>query len=226
MVNKFVAKRLLFPVLSRFAKYYFASPRKYNYQSIKAVVNPGVFFPHFTISTRLLLDFLAEKDLRKNTFLELGSGTGIISVFAASKGAVVTSSDINPAAVANTIENAKKNGVTVKAIQTDMFDSIPHQLFDLIVINPPYYPKDPTSDAEKAWYCGTDFQYFSKLFASLGAFMHSESEVYMILSDDCELDQIQSIAKTFGFKFSEVFKTKKWKEWNFIFRISLIDSKF
>lgn len=226
MVSKFIAKRIVFPVLSRFSKIYFSKPRRYNYQSIRGIVNPGVFFPHFTISTRLLLDFLSSKKLSGKTFLELGSGTGIISAFAARNGALVTASDINKTAVKNTAENANRNGVLVKSIHSDMFDSIPHELFDMMVINPPYYPKDPISDAEKAWYCGTDFQYFSKLFASLGAFIHSESDVYMILSDDCELDQIQSIAKTFGFKFFEVFKTKKWKEWNFIFRISLIDSKF
>lgn len=220
MVNKFIAKRLLFPVLSRFAKYYFASPRKYNYQSIKAVVNPGVFFPHFTISTRLLLDFLAEKDLNETAFLELGSGTGIISAFAASEGAVVTASDINPAAVANTIENAKKNGVAVKAIQSDLFDAFSKEPFDYIIINPPYYPKDPTSDAEKAWYCGAEFQYFDKLFSTLSPFVNPNSLVYMILSDDCERDQIELIANRFGFKLSEVFKAKKWGEWNFIYQLT------
>lgn len=226
MVSKFIAKRIVFPILSRFSKIYFSKPRTYNYQSVRGIVNSGVFFPHFTISTRLLLDFLSSKKLSGKTFLELGSGTGIISAFAASKGAVVTASDINPAAVANTIENAKKNGVAVKAIQSDLFDAFSKEPFDYIIINPPYYPKDPTSDAEKAWYCGAEFQYFDKLFSTLSPFVNPNSLVYMILSDDCELDQIQSIAKTFGFKFSEVFKTKKWKEWNFIFRISLIDSKF
>ncbi len=223
MVSKFIAKRIVFPILSRFSKGYFSSPRKYRYQSIKAVVNPGVFFPHFTISTRLLLNFLKDKNLANASFLELGSGTGIISAFAASKDAKVIASDINPAAVTNTKENAERNGVEVKAIQSDLFDSIVNQQFDVIVINPPYYPKEPTSDAEKAWYCGTDFQYFEKLFSTLPPFASASTTIYMILSDDCEFDRIQAIASKYGFQFSEVFKAKKWGEWNFIYEIKLME---
>lgn len=219
MGSKFFTKRILFPILARFSKVYFSSPRNYRYKNIRVKVNPGVFFPHLTISTRLLLAFLEGLDLKEKRFLELGSGTGIISVFAALKGAKVTASDINPKAIENSDQNAKRNNVTIKLIHSDLFDSFDNQKFDIIIINPPYYPKEPKSDEEKAWFCGTEFQYFSQLFNSIFPFITSSSEVYMILSEDCEISKIQALAGENGFLLKEVERRKKWREWNYIFKI-------
>ena len=48
-----------------------------------------------------------------------------------------------------------------------MFDKIEKVNFDYIVINPPYFPKNPKSEKEFAWFCGSDFEYFKKLFSQL-----------------------------------------------------------
>jgi release factor glutamine methyltransferase len=116
-----IPAKIISPALQLFIKQYFKKPRSYRYKSIKGKVNPGVFFPHFTISTKMLLDFLETKQLKGKTFLELGCGTGFVSVLAAKNGAIVTATDINPAAVENVIENANRNDVRIDARLSDLF---------------------------------------------------------------------------------------------------------
>lgn len=214
--------RIISPFLQYFLRVYFAKPRKYNYKEVKGVVLPTVFFPHFTMSTRFFIDFLSARDLVGKRILELGCGTGIISVFIAQNGGIPTATDINPAAIENAKLNAERNNVKVTVIQSDLFENIAPNPFDLIVINPPYYPKDPKDIAEKAWYCGSDFSYFRRLFPALPTYFRPTSEVYMILSEDCNLDQIKAIATENKLRFTPVFEKQKWGEMTYIYRIERI----
>ena len=217
MIKK--ALNFLSPLLQIFAKYYFRKSRPFSYIGIKGTVLPSVFYPIFTISTKLLMDFIDEHELKDKRFLELGCGTGMISTLAAKKGALVTATDINPAAIENVELNAVKNGVTLQSILSDLFEGISQQVFDYIIINPPYYPKDPLNKAEEAWYCGANFEYFEKLFHQLGSYFDETSQVYMILSEDCELEKIKRIAAEKKIDFEKVLQTIKQGEENYIFRI-------
>lgn len=209
----------LSPVIQRAAKYYFSKARPFNYKGIKGTVLPDVFYPIFTISTKLLMDFIEQFDLTDKRFLELGCGTGMISTLAAKKGAKVVASDINPSAIENVRLNAEKNGVILEPIFSDLFEKIPQQIFDYIIINPPYYPKNPQSKAEEAWYCGADFEYFKKLFSQLETYFNETSQVFMILSEDCELEKIKNLATKELLIFELIFQIKKQGEENYIFRI-------
>jgi release factor glutamine methyltransferase len=181
-----------------------------------------VFHPQFTISTKLLMQFLESHELNNKSFLELGCGTGFISVLAAKNGAKVLATDINSKALENTTLNAQLNHVKLEVLKSDLFDSIPNQVFDYIIINPPYYPRTPKSIAENAWFCGENFEYFEKLFSQLGDYFSVSSKVFMILSEDCQLASIEAIANRNKFEFSQVSKSKKWGEWNTIYHINKI----
>ncbi|MBL4710023.1 MAG: methyltransferase [Flavobacteriales bacterium] len=212
-------KRIISKPLQIWAKWYFEKPRKYNYRQIKGIILPGVFYPYFTISTKLLLEFIEDLDLRGKSLLELGCGTGMISTLAAKKGAKVLASDINPAAIENVGLNATKNAVKLELILSDLFEKISQQTFDYIIINPPYYPKAPKNRAEEAWFCGVNFDYFEKLFSQLGDYLDGRSEVYMILSEDCEIEHIKGMADCKQFVFDLELQVKKRGEENYIFRI-------
>jgi len=217
---KWFKKRVVSPFLKQFVKVYFKKERKFRYKSIRAVVLPGVFFPHFTFSTRFLLSFLETRELKGASFLELGCGTGVISVLAAQKGADVLATDLNPEAIKNAQRNSANNDVRIKTLLSDLFHSIPEQKFDYIVINPPYYPKEPENDAERAWFCGKNFDYFKRLFSTISEYLKDTSHVYMVLSDDCDLNEIQRIAELNDFSFNEVIEKKMRGERNFIFEIN------
>lgn len=211
--------RIISPFFKSFVNYYFSKPRAYRFKEIQAVVLPGVFFPHFTISTKLLLQFLETKNLENKSFLELGCGTGIISVLAAKKNARVVASDINPTAIENAKLNATKNEVAITTYFSDLFVDIPQQQFDFIIINPPYYPRAPKTIAEEAWFCGKHFEYFEKLFSTITPWIHNQSEVYMILSEDCKIEQIKKIALINGLELTIVQEKKKFGELNYVFRL-------
>ena len=212
--------RIVSPFLQIFLKYYFKKPRKYRYKNINTIVLPGVFFPHLTISTKVFLQFLEEKNLTDMSLLELGCGTGIISVFSAQKGASVIASDINDIAIKNVTLNANSNNVKVSTILSDLFTQIPQQQFDYIIINPPYYPKTPQDKAEEAWFCGENFEYFEKLFSTITPYFNLKSEVYMILSEDCKIKHIKSIAFKNNLLFTTVLAKRKYGEMNYIYRIN------
>lgn len=74
--------------------------------------------------------------------LDMCTGSGCIAVSLAKylPNCLVTASDISAAALAVAGRNAKKHGVSerVRFIQSDMFGSVPAELNDVIVSNPPY----------------------------------------------------------------------------------------
>lgn len=211
------------PALQFLGKLYFAKPRRFSYHKVNAIVLPGVFFPHFTFSTKFLMDFFSDFNLEGKKFLELGCGCGVISVMAAKNGAETTATDVNPKALKNTKLNAERNGVEVKVIHSDLFKELGGSHFDFICINPPYFPKDPKSDAEKAWYCGADFQYFKVLFKQIPVFLSPNTKAYMILSEDCDFEQIFYIAEAERLDLKEEWSAENRIEKNQIFSIELVN---
>lgn len=187
-------KKITHPFLKLGLKLYYYKPRVFCYDNICIKVHPAVFPPHLTLSTKILLDFITNFELKEKSFLELGCGSGIISLLASKKGALVTATDINTTALEFLERNAKKNQLTVEIIHSNLFDNLEHRTFDVIIINPPYYPKKPKNIAEEAWFCGENFEYFEKLFYQLPNFITENNQCYMILSQDCALQKIKDIA--------------------------------
>jgi release factor glutamine methyltransferase len=214
-----IIKKIISPFLQKASAFYLSKPRKYTYKDISVWVEPSVFPPFITISTKLLLEFIETLSLKEKTFLELGCGCGIISILAAKKGAKVTATDINATALEALNRNATDNQVQIDIVFSDLFDDLKGTAFDFIIINPPYYPKDPTSIAENAWFCGENFEYFEKLFAQLPGFISDSNEIYMILSEDCKTDTIFAIAEKNDLLVKCILEKTVLKEVNYIFRI-------
>jgi release factor glutamine methyltransferase len=174
--------------------------RKHRHNGVTVTVFPGVFHPGLFSSTHFLIDFLTPLDLRSKTLLELGCGTGLISIWAHWQGARVTASDLSSRAVANATLNAKKSGAPIRIVQSDLFDALSNEAFDYIVINPPYYAKEVKSEIDLAWHCGEKLEYFEKLFQTLSHHIHDQSEVIMIVTKEgCDVAGILRIAEVNGF---------------------------
>lgn len=167
-------------------------------EDMDLIIRPGVFHPKYFYSTRFLLDYLKKISLRGWKVLEVGSGSGCLSVFCAKQGAMADALDIHPAAVENTLENAARNAVVVNAIISDLFSALPARQYDLLLVNPPYYPKNPLKPEEYAWYCGEDFEYFNRFFTSFRPFVAEEGRVLMVLSETCMLSKIAEVAENYG----------------------------
>ena len=69
-------------------------------------------------TTGMMIDALMERDLSGCRVLDNGCGTGVLGIFAAKRGAdSVIAIDIDDKSVENTLENAARNGVTIRALQ-------------------------------------------------------------------------------------------------------------
>ncbi len=74
--------------------------------------------------------------------LDVGTGSGIQARVAKEAGAAsVIAADINPRAV------AALRAKGIKAIKSNLFENI-SGIFDVIICNPPYLPRDPREDSE------------------------------------------------------------------------------
>jgi release factor glutamine methyltransferase len=195
-------KRALSSFLVPLTRWYLRKERRHTFRGIAVDVFPGVFHPGLFSSTHFLIRHLEKYTLSGKHLLELGCGSGLISVWASTKGANVVASDLSRRAVANAVHNSSRQGTSIQVIQSDLFDNIPKQTFDWIVINPPYYARPVRTEEELAWHCGEDFEYFRKLFASLSAYIAANTEVVMILTTEgCDVATIFSLADNHGFYF-------------------------
>lgn len=83
---------------------------------IDLVIEPGASFGFGHASTRLALELIAHTTLDGRHVLDIGSGSGILGIATAKLGAVtVHAVDIDPVAVEATADNARRNGVRVRA---------------------------------------------------------------------------------------------------------------
>ncbi|MQS34704.1 methyltransferase [Streptomyces katsurahamanus] len=100
----------------------------------------GVFPSTLSAATEVLASIVPYPE--GGSFLEVGCGTGVISVTAALGGcASVTALDINEKAVANTAANAERHGVSdrVRVLHSDMYTALePTERFDAIFWNVPW----------------------------------------------------------------------------------------
>lgn len=217
-MRKFI-KKITHPFLKLGLKLYYYKPRTFCYDGICIKVHPDVFPPHLTFSTKILLSFIKNFDLKDKTFIELGCGSGIISLFASKKGAQVTATDINKKALFYLEKNATKLNLELSILESDLFENLQDKTFNYILINPPYYPKKAKNTKEKAWFCGEHFEYFEKLFTELPPFINDHNFCYMILSEDCEIDKIKNIGTINGLKFELIIEKIFFKERNFVFQL-------
>ena len=218
-IIKYIVARTYRPLLVK----YLSGTRTYTFKNIRLEVPPQVFHPGFFFSTKLLLKYIGRLPLSEKSFLELGAGSGLISIYAAKNGARVTAIDIHSAAIQALKKNRFANDVQFAIVQSDLFTSITQQAFDIIAINPPYYKKQPLSDADYAWYCGEKGEYFQDLFKGLMDYVHASSVVLMILCDGCDIEMIEKFASENSFKMDCVFRTKNLLEENFIYQIEQIN---
>lgn len=113
----------------------------FTFEGLKIETHPDVYDP--AEDTFLLLDSIdVEQGL---SVFEIGTGCGIIAIYCASKGANVVCSDINPYAVELARKNYEMNKHLIpgrfEVRLGDLFSVLKgHEIFDLIIFNPPYLP--------------------------------------------------------------------------------------
>lgn len=170
-------RRILRPLMYHLYRplllHYLRKDRRYRTDGFDMNIRKSVFHPAFFGSTKVFAAFLKKQPLSGLSMLEIGCGSGLLSLTAARMGARVTTCDINNSAVNCTLENAQHNNQVVDVDTSDLFDNVPQQPFDCIIVNPPFYEGQPTDDASYAWYCGPTFDFFHRFFKDLFHYAHT-----------------------------------------------------
>jgi release factor glutamine methyltransferase len=111
----------------------------------------GVYPPRE--DTYLLIECIEPKAGEK--VLEVGCGSGLVSLHCAKVGAIVVAVDINEKAVDCTRANLERNHLQAQVHRSDLFSKIEGG-FDLILFNPPYLVGTGEDELEKSWAGGRD----------------------------------------------------------------------
>lgn len=122
------------------------------------VVLPEVFSPTIFRSGSVLAKYIADAPHLPAPgtgakALDLGTGTGIQAIAAASRGFSVTATDINVQAVRCARVNVLINGLedTVRVLEGDLFSPVESERFDLVIFNPPFFRGKPKNRFDLAW---------------------------------------------------------------------------
>ncbi len=106
------------------------------------IVYPNVMSPKYDWSSRFHIENMPNQ--KDKEFLEIGCGSGVLSLFAAFQGARrIVAVDINPNAIENTKANLQKyNFQNFEAFESDVFEKVRGK-FDTITFAAPYHGNKP-----------------------------------------------------------------------------------
>jgi len=150
--------------------------------ALSLLVRPGVFNPALFRVTPVFLEWLGEGLVSPGSqVLDLGTGTGVLAIAAASTAKRVVAVDSNPTAVECARINAEANSVEdrVELRLGDLFAPVVGERFDLVLCNPPYFAGRPATQLETAFRAG-DFA--RRLSHGLGDHLEDHGRALVILS--------------------------------------------
>lgn len=180
-------------------------------------IRPTVFNPGDFISSKIFAEYIKAIDLTGKTILDMGSGSGIVSIFAASKGANCVACDINPVAVRCITENALQNKFSslIKVYESDLFESLNNEVgtgFDIIFFNPPYYKGNPRNNFERAFKGGPNLEVIDRFLLGAKKHLAPNGKVCMLVSTDMDVEEFYSRLKNSGYTYKILHTNKKFFE--------------
>jgi HemK-related putative methylase len=121
---------------------------------VPIVVTPSVFNPKLLRTGEFFASQIDSALVGPDSeVLDMGTGTGVCAVFAAKHARRVVAVDINPAAAQcariNALLNRQEHKIDVR--HGDLFESVRHERFDLVLFNPPFVLGTPRDDRDRAW---------------------------------------------------------------------------
>lgn len=138
--------------------------------------------------------------------LEVGTGSGVVSLFVQGLAASVVATDISPIAC----RNARLNGVQV--VRTDLYSGI-CGLFDLVIFNPPYLPTVPEEQLgswlNRAFDGGlTGRREIERFVKDIDRILAPRGRILTVVSSITGIDETEALFKENGFRMATVATEK------------------
>jgi release factor glutamine methyltransferase len=177
---------------------------------VEIVVRDGVYPP--SDDSFLLIDSI--NITPDDVVIEVGCGSGIVSLHAAMKAKQVVMVDVSLKAIRNSRENVINNNLSHKCslVQTSLLSSFQDPLVPTIIIfNPPYLPEDnQSSEMDVATVGGRrGHELTIQLIEQLDSF---QGTLYLVQSSLGEPDEIKSKLVEKGFEIKTVSKKRMFFE--------------
>ncbi|MEY2443019.1 MAG: release factor glutamine methyltransferase [bacterium] len=177
---------------------------------MRVITVPGVFQPRS--DTWMLVRAVRDHALAPGAkVLDLCTGSGVIGVAAAVRGAAVTSVDISRRALFSAWLNARVNGVRVRTRRSNLFSAVDGERFDLVVANPPYLPAAddelPRTGPERAWDAGRDGRAVLDPICAMGPEHLADGGAMLVLhSSVCDVRRTEAALAAHGLEVDVVYR--------------------
>jgi release factor glutamine methyltransferase len=184
------------------------SPYDVSYGGRKLRVFPGVLSPRYDWSGKFGVECLPPT--AGKSFLEIGPGCGIVSLFAALAGArMVVSVEVSPVAVCNTKCNFDRHGLSnAHVVRGDLFDCISGQ-FDIIFFNAPFHGS-PAGDWLERAVCDEDYDALKRFIAGVRARLTADGVVMLGYSKIGDEGLLHSELDRAGLSVASCRERRKW----------------
>lgn len=155
------------------------------------IVYPNVMSPKYDWSPRFHIENMPNQ--KDKEFLEIGCGSGVLSLFATFQGASkIVAVDINPNAIENTKANFQKyNFKNIETFESDVFEKVEGK-FDTINFAAPYHGNEPRDILE---YGVSDPEYRAlKIFLKEAKnFLKENGQIILGFSNTGDLDLLNTL---------------------------------
>jgi len=151
---------------------------------------------------------------RKDEVLEIGTGTGLIAVYAAQRTKRVVATDINKHAIKCALKNTITNKTyNIELREGNLFEPIKDEKFDLILFNTPYLPTDEEEKLDEelnaAFDGGADGREVIDAFlGQVKDYLNEEGRVQLVQSSLSDNEKTLSKLKELGFE-AEITASEK-----------------
>jgi release factor glutamine methyltransferase len=167
---------------------------------IKLCIFPEVFDPSWRVSSKSLLKTIKIK--KGERVLDIGTGSGILSIFSVKKGAYgALGVDISKPALECARFNIKLNGMEdkIEIRASDLFSNIGNRKFDVILFNSPQRTVKPKTTLEKAFF---DYRMrtISRFVSDAKRFLYPNGRIYISYGKAGEIGRLEKLIKVHGYK--------------------------
>jgi release factor glutamine methyltransferase len=168
----------------------------FDYLGLTLVVPPHVQVIESTsdLLGRTVLDEVTEGE----RVLDMGTGSGVNAILAATRGADVVAVDVNPHAVEAARANAARNDVEDRVTigQSDLFDAVEGR-FDLVVFDPPFRWMKPRDWAE-ASITDEDYRALTAFFARVREHLVEGGRILVFFGTTADVGYLEQLIEANG----------------------------
>jgi release factor glutamine methyltransferase len=191
-----------------------STPLSLEFLDRKLVVHPNVFAPaprEYNLMSATVLKEVKPTD----TVLDMGTGSGIQAILAASKAKRVVTVDVNPDAVRCARSNVARNGLAhrVQVFRSDLFQQVKGS-YDLILFDPPFRWTSPRD----LWEISTADSGYATLRTFLREskkYLTKDGRIAIFFGTSGDLAYLKHLIRQNGFRRRQLLTTRHKQGWDY-----------